>query len=768
MDSSDTDNWKKTACIICSLNCGLEIKTAGGSITKIKGDKSHPISQGYICEKSQRMDFYQNGADRIASPKRRQPNGRYEDISWDVAIREITEKLSAIKSKYGGESILYYGGGSQGNHLGGTYADSTIKALCIQYRSNALAQEKTGEGWVQGKMMGAPVHGDFDHCEVAVFLGKNPWQSHGFARTRVILREIQNDPNRAMIVIDPRRTETAAMADFHLAVKPGTDAWCLVAMSAILVQENLIATDWLAAHTTGYTAIEATMQKIDVARYASICGVDESLIRAATRRIACAKSVSMIEDLGVQMNQHSTLNSYLNRLVWLLTGNYGNKGSNNAFVPFLSLSSSNRTTAKKPITDTASSPRKWTHSPVTNSKVIMGLIPCNVIPDEILTQHPKRFRAMFIESSNPVHSLADSQKMRESMRALECSVVIDVAMTETALQADYVLPASSQFEKAEATFFNLEFPRNGFQLRHPLFQPRAGTLTEAEIHARLLEALGEVTDKQYTLLRLAARMGLSAFGMAFAWKSVRDKQVARYAPVVLYRTLGPKLATGFAPAASLWGLSQLFVRAQAAAAKGAGFTGPSLLAGNRLFRAIINHPSGVIFSVSQYGDSWKAVKLPEHKINLQIQEMLDELTTIDSKLPVHRSDYPFILSAGERRPETTNTSIRNPDWLKKGSFGILRINPKDAAALGCAEGDWIQLRTVRGSAQVPIELTDDMQSGHVSLPNGHGLDYHRADGSLDRRGVSLNELTNTTDRDPFAGTPWHKYVPAHLEKAHAP
>lgn len=143
----------------------------------------------------------------------------------------------------------------------------------------------------------------------------------------------------------------------------------------------------------------------------------------------------------------------------------------------------------------------------------MGLIPCNVIPDEILTQHPKRFRAMFIESSNPVHSLADSQKMRESMRALECSVVIDVAMTETALQADYIfLPASSQFEKAEATFFNLEFPRNGFQLRHPLFQPRAGTLTEAEIHTRLLEALGEVTDKQYTLLRLAARSDLPHLG----------------------------------------------------------------------------------------------------------------------------------------------------------------------------------------------------------------------------------------------------------------
>ena len=449
METAETDGWKKTACIICSINCGLEIKTEDGRITKIKGDKDNPISQGYICEKSQRMDFYQNGADRLDSPKRRKADGTYENIDWDTAFREIAEKLKAIKKQHGGESILYYGGGSQGNHLGGTYADSTIKALGIQYRSNALAQEKTGEGWVQGKMAGAPVHGDFEHCEVAVFLGKNPWQSHGFARTRVTLREIQNDPNRAMIVIDPRRSETAKMADYHLAVKPGTDAWCLSALSAILVQENLVAKDWLAEHTTGYEAVEAALRKIDISKYATFCGVDESLLRSAARRIAIAKSVSMIEDLGVQMNLHSTLNSYLNRLVWLLTGNYAKKGANNAFAPFFNLSNSTRSASKKAGAGNPVAPRKWTHSLVTNSKVIMGLIPCNVIPDEILSNHPKRFRAMLIESANPVHSLADSQRMRQSLRALDCSVVIDVAMTETARQADYVLPASSQFEKAE-------------------------------------------------------------------------------------------------------------------------------------------------------------------------------------------------------------------------------------------------------------------------------------------------------------------------------
>jgi anaerobic selenocysteine-containing dehydrogenase len=763
MNDTQTAEWKKTACIICSLNCGLEVLTEGGRIVKARGDKEHPTSQGYVCEKSQRMDFYQNGADRITSPKRRRADGSYEDIDWDTAIAEISEKLAAVKARHGGASILYYGGGSQGNHLGGTYADSTIKALGVVYRSNALAQEKTGEAWVQGKMMGAGVHGDFEHAEVSVFLGKNPFQSHGFARTRVILKDIQKDPNRSMIVIDPRRSETAKMADFHLAVRPGTDAWCLTALAAILVQDGLVATDWLALHTTGYARVAEVLQRISVPDCAKTCGVDTALLRQVAERIARAKSVSMIEDLGVQMNRHSTLNSYLNRLVWLLTGHYGRPGTNNAFVPMLNLSSSTREATAKGGNGKAGKVRPGSHTPVTGAKVIMGLIPCNVIPEEILTDHPNRFRAMFIESSNPVHSLADSKRMRQALRALDISVVIDVAMTETARQADYVLPATSQFEKAEATFFNVEFPRNGFHLRQPLFPPRPGTLTEAEIHARLVESLGELDDGQYRFLRRAARWGRTAFGLAFAWKASRDKKIARYAPVVLYRTLEETLPAGFAPAASLWGISQLFVRNQRAAAAGAGFGGNVLAAGNKLFDAIITNPSGVIYAVSEYADSWRAVRLPEHKINLCIEEMLTELETLNSKLPPRDADYPFVLSAGERRSDTSNTSIRDASWHHRGSFGTLRMHPTDAEKIGCQEGDWVRLTTRRGNTQAEVELGDDLQPGHVTLPNGHGLDYTAAGGVPVHKGVSLNELTDSASRDAFAGTPWHKYVPVRIE-----
>ena len=129
MSETESAGWKKTACTLCAVNCGLEVQTDGGRIVRIRGDRAHPISQGYVCEKSQRLDFYQNGADRLDSPLRRRHDGTYERIDWPTAVREIAQKLTAIRAEHGGESIFYYGGGNQGNHLGATYADSTLKAI---------------------------------------------------------------------------------------------------------------------------------------------------------------------------------------------------------------------------------------------------------------------------------------------------------------------------------------------------------------------------------------------------------------------------------------------------------------------------------------------------------------------------------------------------------------------------------------------------------------------------------------------------------------
>nr|MBP6723929.1 molybdopterin-dependent oxidoreductase [Halioglobus sp.] len=421
-------DWKTSACILCECNCGIEVQLGGKDereIVRIRGDKAHPASQGYLCQKASGLNYYQNGRDRLTSPLRRQPDGSFEAIDWDTAIREVSERLLSLRDREGGERIFYYGGGGQGNHLPGGYATATRRVLGMQYRSNALAQEKTGEFWVNGMMFGAHVKGDFEHCEVAIFLGKNPWHSHGLPRARAWLRDFSKDPARTLIVIDPVVTETAEFADIHLQVKPGTDAWLLAAMLGMLVQQGRYRRDWLAEHSTGLEPVLEAFAAIPVEAYCRIAGVSVAQVQRAVEVISGATSVAMAEDLGVQMNRHSTLVSYLEKLLWALCGQFGHPGAQ--YIP-------------ASLQNIAGSGRSSRRSPVAGAPIISGLVPCNVIAEEILSDHPDRYRGMVIEAANPAHSLADSRRFAEALRSLDTVVVIDVAMTETARLADYVLP----------------------------------------------------------------------------------------------------------------------------------------------------------------------------------------------------------------------------------------------------------------------------------------------------------------------------------------
>ena len=293
---------------------------------------------------------------------------------------------------------------------------------------------------------------------------------------------------------------------------------------------------------------------------------------------------------------------------------------------------------------------------------------------------------MIIQSGNPVHSLADSQRMREAIRALDFSVAIDVAMTETAREVDYVLPTPSQFEKAEATFFNLEFPDNAFHLRQPVFEPLEGTLEEAEIIARLLEKMGELGNKDYRTLRLAAKGGLTAFATAFMARMATNPKLMKYVAPILYRTLGVTLPNGMQMAAVAWGLCLMYVRSFPEPAKRAGFGGPLPIAANKLFRAMLDSPSGVVYARSNYEESWAAIRRAGNRINLHIPELLDQLQQALSEIPQQDPEYPYILSAGERRSETANTAIRTTDWHAKGLYGALRMSPQDAESIGCETG----------------------------------------------------------------------------------
>ncbi len=751
--------WKPTACILCECNCGIEAEVGDGRrLMRIRGDRRHPSSKGYTCEKALRLDHYQHARDRLTTPLRRRGDGTFEAIDWDTAIREVAARLSKVQATFGGESIFYYGGGGQGNHLPGAYSTATRRTLGSRYRSSALAQEKTGEFWVSDRMMGTSTRADFEHCDVALFLGKNPWHSHSIPRARVTLKEISKDPARTLIVVDPRRTETAELADIHLQVRPGTDAFLLAAILAILVEEDLVDHTFMDAHTEGREPVLAVLRAIPIADTCARTGIEESLVRRAARAIGGAKALSSFEDLGVQMNKSSTLVSYLHRLLISLTGSLGKKGSH--YVPTTLVSLIGGASKHK--------------SPVVGARIVSGLVPCNVIADEILTDHPKRYRAMIVEAANPAHSLADSPRFREALRALDTVVVIDVAMSETARLADYVLPAATQFEKAEATFFNFDFPENAFHLRPRLFPPPAGVLPEAEIHARLAEALGAITQEDLAPLREAARSGFAHYAQVFLARVLPDPRLSAQAPVLLYRTLD--LPEPLREGAVLLGIALKAVMESPQSLARAGFGGSPLEAAEALFTAMLERSSGVVFAIDEWSGVLGRIATPDRKIHLALPDLLSELEALvrDAEAPKDKA-FPFVLSAGERRSFTANTIMRDPAWRKKDAEGALRVSVEDANALGLVTGGRARVTTKRASAIVTVEVTGSMQRGHVSLPNGLGLRYpserdergergERGEDTDSVAGVAPNELTSSEDRDPHVGTPWHKHVAARVER----
>ncbi|WCT06006.1 molybdopterin-dependent oxidoreductase [Rhodococcus qingshengii] len=824
------EGWQKTACILCECNCGLEVLVDDRKLTKIRGDKDHPGSAGYTCEKPLRLDYYQNGPHRLTTPMRRTVHGTYEPIDWDTALDEIAARLHRVKAEYGGESIFFYGGGGQGNHLGGAYGRALFSAVGARYMSNALAQEKTGEAWVDQQLYGNHTSGDFEHTEVAIFIGKNPWQSHGVARARPVLKEISRDPDRAIIVIDPRKSETAAIADFHLQIRPGTDAWCVSAIVATIVQEELHDTAFLREHTTGSDTVVRELLLVDIPAHARRCGVDEHLIRTAARRIAAARSAATYEDLGVQQSPNSTLVAYLNKMMWMLTGNFGKPGGvhiHSWMVPItgrwypipserpiharrvrravgkmvmssaatlirraIAKSSKHSRTATiselvgvvglaaffdavavdaaHRIADALGRPDENAGTPVSGARIQYGLTPCNAIADEILTDHPERLRAMWIDASNPAHSLAESGRFIQAMRALDMSVVIDVAMTETARQADYVLPAASQFEKHEASLFTLHFPHNSFQLRRPLMSPLPGTRDEPWIYAQIIDRLQVVDQKVIDDLTATARCGRHAFALAFFATIESRPELAGLVPYLLYRTLGGTFDDGEQALALIWGMAHLAAIAQPDALCRAGHNETGFSRGEQLFEAIRARPEGVLFSDDRYQDAWKYVQHDDGRIHMHIPVLLDELARLrDIEPPSPTAEFPFILSAGERRAFTANVIIRNPQWRRRDSAGALRINPDDAAELGIDTGAIVRIITEAGEAKASVEVSGMMQPGHISLPNGMGVTYPTGDGD-ETVGVPLNTLTSATRRDKFFGSPWHKYIPARIETIENP
>jgi anaerobic selenocysteine-containing dehydrogenase len=669
----------------------------------------------------------------------------------DTAIREVAAKLVAIRDTQGGDKILYYGGGGQGNHLPGAFATATRAALGIRYASNALAQEKTGEFWVDGQLYGRPschTAPDFEHAEVAVFVGKNPWQSHGFPRARAVLREIARDPKRALVVIDPRRTETAELAEFHLQVRPGMDAFVLAALLAVLVGEELVDRRFVGDHTHGYEEVAAAVRDVPIADYCARAGVDEALVRAVARRIAAAESVSILEDLGIQQAPHSTLNSYLEKLVALLTGNFAKRGAINLHTHFGKLIGTSASERRTPVTGPAHHHRAGARQRDTRRDPDRS-------PGAAAGDVRRERQSGALARRQPAHAAGD-RGARPGRRDRRRD---DRDRAARPLRAAGVVAA----REVGGDLLHARVPHNVVNLRAPLLDPTPGTLPEPEIHARLLRAMGALTDADLAPLRAAAEQGRAAFTAAF-FQALANPKLASLVPVVLYETLGKVQLGSAAPAAVMWGLAHICARTYPESVRRAGFDGDPIAQGEALFEKIFTSRDGVVFSVDDYDETWRRVETADGKVRLAVPELLGELASLRDEVTQPRDPaFPFVLAAGERRTSTANTIFRDPEWRRKDGDGALRISAEDAARIGVTNGGLARVTTKRGSVVATVEVTETLQAGHVTLPNGLGLSYPDENGDPRVRGVAPNELTASEDRDWLAGTPWHKHVAARVE-----
>lgn len=749
------NGWRQTACNLCYINCGVEVITQGRRIVKVRGDKAHPDTKGYACQKAQRLDYYQNQADRLTTPLRRRIDGTFEPVTWETALSEIAVRLNHIRSTYGGNAFALYGGGGQGNVSGGPFAVSLMRAMGSSYFANALAQEKTGDFWVNGHMFGAQnchTSEDVEHCDLLVVLGCNPYQAHGFRRARTHLNEIRKNAARKMIAIDPRRTETAEDADVHLQLRPGTDAFLLSAMLSLILQRGGEDRAFIEAHTHGFEDVREVLLGVPVDEWIRHADVDRAQVERAVDMILAAESMVVRVELGIQQARHSTLNSYFEKLLYLLTGNFGRMGTNNLHTWLFPLWQNSR----------------GERSAINGQERIAGLSPPNKLPGDILTDHPDRIRCLWVDSANPLNTVADTAAMERAARSLDLMVTVDIAMTETAALSHYVLPAATQYEKWEFTAFNFEFPQNYFHLRPPLFEPIPGTLPECEIYSRLLGAMGDLPpDDQLAELRGIATRDRKEFMQRFSSMAQSRPGLGQIAPILLYETLGRTLSDGSGAAAPLWPLCHRLAAMMPHAVKAAGIEGEGFELGEAIFEKARASHSGMAFTKHEYDQVWELMAHRDRKVQLAIPRLLEWIKSLDAAKEGLDPDYPFFLHAGQRRSYNANQIFRNPAWRKEDPDGALRIHPDDLAELGAVDGGWMIVETRRGSIVVRIEANDSMRRGMVALPHGYGQFYPEADGKRVQVGPRINFLTASDDCDPITATPHHRNVAVRLRPADA-
>ena len=744
------EEWKKTTCVMCGIRCGLEVKVENNRIVKVRPDKDSPISEGYVCRKGLNIAYHEHNADRLLYPMKK-AGSKFERISWDQAIGEIAEKLKEILQEHGPRSLASVAGGGEFNFYPTRFLVGFVQALGSRYQYSAANQEFAGRYWAHGLTFGSQrfeLIPDYENTEMLMAVGWNGMMSHQIPQARRVLTRISKDPDKLLVVIDPRPSETAKIANIHLALRPGTDALLVKSMVAIILKEGMHNQEYIDKHVNGFKEILPWFAGFNVNAALKVCELEYDQVFHVCREFAKRRSC-LRDDLGILMNRHSALVSYLLVVLLAICGRIGVPGGDYLM-------------GEKIYSD-PNDPKTW-RTAVTNIPAIAGMFPPNVMPEEITNDRPDRLRAAFVLQANPLRSYADTTAYEEAFGRLDLLVVTEIAMSETAALAHYVLPCSSTHESwSPADTIIPSKTKEGFlevvsRMCRPMVEVEGEQKEAGEIYTLLADAMGLIPALPDALYQAAGSGSLKTYSDALIGYVMEHPENLKWVPFIAAKTLGN--AIGSAQLASYFtGLLQRSPAKQEEAAKVGFDAGPDQ--GLALYQAIIDHPEGVLVGVQDIRKNLGRLATKDGRIRLHTAEAEDWIKEIspgeEEKRLKTDAEFPLILMAGRHMDMNANTGMRNPAWNKDKRACTLAINPSDAEALGIVDKQMVRVITEAGEEKIEAEVTQDARKGQVIMPHGFGLVYNGV-----KYGANVNRLAKNTNRD-FVGTPMHRYVPCRVE-----
>ena len=748
ISEKETVSLKKTSddqivfrtCPLCEAGCGLAVTVVDDEVTHIRGDMQDVFSKGFICPKGSTLKQLHYDEDRLRHPLIKR-NGVHVQATWDEAWAAVDAGLNGVITKHGRESVGTYLGNPGAHGLSSmTFNSVFLKSLGSRQIYSASSVDQVPKQVASGYLFGSPstvAVPDLDRTQYLLILGANPYDSNGSLCTAPDfpgrLETLQARSGK-IVVVDPRKSKTAQHADEWIAIRPGTDALFLAAIANTLAADGLEVMDQrLGSFLNGVDEVVQALQPFTPEFVAETTGVDAQTIRRIASELRGASSSAVYARIGTTTTAFGTTASWLVDVVNIFTGNLDRVGG--AMFPLPVAGSANT----RGVGGSGKGFRTGRgHSRVSKHPEVLGEYPASAMAEEISTLGDGQIRAMVIIGGNPILSTPNGERLAKSFAELEFMVSVDIYLNETSRFADVILPVPSALQRSHYDLALLTFAvRNVANYSKPVLTRSADEPDEWEVLAKMssiVSGLGVETSPSTIDDRVISKLVESATKDSSSSIFGRDcEEIISELSVAGRR--GPDRILDFLLRTGPFGDGFGSVRD--------GLTLDMLIAS----------PHGIDFGALEPRLP-NILRTQSGKIELAVAQLIDDLKRLEIFCQ-EKIDATQLTLVGRRDLRSHNSWLHNIEVLVKGKDRCtLHIHPNDATRLGITQGSAVRITSRVGNVDAPVEITELIREGVVSLPHGwgHSMPGTKTKVASSRAGVNSNILTDEQRLDPLSGT----------------